>query len=289
MTRIFAGVIAVVAVVISIALSTEKYIGAGQPLWLALGIPIALIGFVNLIFEVGWGMFIRARQGVIYSKTKLKKELIPEGLKIARMRYFGATVCIISALLLEGVNVLNILEAQMSSIQDKLTTKISVSSVDAGEDVTELGKDKATLEAQKAELQNDWKQRKAELTKVINGLYSTVADRVNSPEYTDYKKKESSYDTSIVEINKKIEAKQGDIEKARQLKLTAKTTESASKEGYVGSVYSFLANIINPKDPRLSLYIQFWIVTLPSLFLGIISCVSLSLAIYSKPPKKEQT
>lgn len=282
-TRIIAGFVAAVAIFITIAMSINQNAAVGLG-WLAWGMPIAFIGFVNLIFEVGWGLFIKAHKGAVYSRTHLKKDLVKEGMRIVRLRYLGGVLCIVSALLLETVNVVTIIGAQVNAMQSLLKISVVAASTDIADNASDLVKDKIDLEASKKELMDTWKQRKAELNKVLVALYPNVADRVTSPEYASYNSELAKYDTKLTDFNARIDKKQAEIEKARSDKLSAKTTESASKEGYVGSVYTFIGKIFKAD----STYVQFWMVALPSLFLGIISCVSLSLAIYGKSNKKEE-
>ena len=287
LTKWLAVVVAAVAIFISVALSVEQNLSVGQPWFLAWGMPVAFIGFVLLIFEVGWGLFIRAREGSVVVHTKLKKELIPAGERIVRSRYIGGVVCVVAALLMESVNVITIMGAQVSIMQTALQTTVTASSGDLSTQKTDLTQDKRDLESTLSALDSEWTATEKRETTALIALYPKIADRVKSVEYETLEQKRQSHTKTRAEQQAKIDAKQAEIEKARTQTLTAKTTESASKQAYVGSVYSFIAQLINPNDPRLHLYVQFWMVTLPSLFLGVIACVATSLAIYTPGRKKE--
>jgi len=151
--------------------------------------------------------------------------------------------------------------------------------------ILELKADKKDLESKRINEDSAWKKKKSEYDSMLRALYPKMVDRVASPEYAEYKQKESSYDTTMDKLDKDIEDKQKEIESARSKNLLAKTTESAEEGVFVGTVYQFIAQVVGSESTT----IQFWMVTLPSLFLGIISCVSLSLVIYTKPgPKREK-
>lgn len=284
MTKVIAWIVAVVSTIAAIALSYIQNVASGLPEPLALALPISFIGFVILIFEVGWGLFIKAHQGKLTALTKLRKDLIPEAMKIVRMRMIGGVLCIIASMTLESVNVVTIMGAQVHTVQSVTVKAVKVASADLSSELTELKADKAKLEADKAKLEKDWNTRKAERNRVLINLYPKMTDRVVSPEYADFKKEELAFDTSSKAYDTKIEAKQTEIEKRRNENLDAKTEESADDNAFVGSVYAFIGKVMGID----AINVQFWMTALPSLFLGIISCVSLSLALYSKPAKKKE-
>lgn len=282
LTKILAFIIAGVAMVLAIAISTQNNLAVGQPFLIALALPFVFVGFVNLIFEVGWGLFIKAHKGAIYAKTKLRKDLVKEGMKIVYTRYVGGILCIVASLILGLVNIVAVMGGQVHTLQSSLTVTVEASSVDIATNLDDLIQDKKDLERLKLEEEVKWKSKKAELNRTMNILYPLMVDRVKSAEYADYKTQESKYEGNIVVHNQKIEAKQKEIEAARTNNLRAKTTESAKDNAYVGSIYAFIADVFNIE----MFIVQFWMTALPSLFLDIISCVSLSLAIYSRTNKE---
>lgn len=284
MTKVLAWIIAVVAIIASIALSVIQNLASGMPFLLALALPIAFVGFVNLIFEVGWGLFIKAHQGKLVALSRLKKELLPEAMKIVRTRVIGGVLCILASLTLESINVLTIIGGQVHTMQVAVTATVSASSSDLSANVDDLESDKRELISQQTELTTRWTQRRNELNRVMVNVYPKMADRIASPEYAEYKTQEKAYDAAYQSKQSEIDAKQREIEKARESNLTAKTKESATESAFVGSVYAFIGKVFSV-DP---INVQFWMTALPSFFLGIISCVSLSLALYSKSNKRKE-
>lgn len=281
-------VIGLVAFCVSIVMSRDWQIYNGQAELMAWAVAFSFVGFTNLIFEVGYGLFVKARRAKLVIH-RIVKEDQKSGKKVIRLRYFGGVICILIASLLECYNMMSIIGAQYNAL---LVSKIGVpeiqltqtsDSVEAKRKLWQETKDTAITNNKKLDV--DLLQGVLDYKKVVkldfadlnpSELAVNPVTKVYNDRQQDLKNKKNVNDASIANAN-------AELLKLVDAKEAAKNISKSNQTLFHGTIYTYLNTVTNIDELRL----QFFFTALPSLFLGLISGLSFAFFLYGKNESKE--
>ncbi len=293
--RWIALIIGSIALIAEIVLSEEWAHYNGQDDWLAVVMAITFVGFTNLIFEHGYGLFIKGRMEQTAKPEVLEKDgglfirKVTEEEKKQRkqniqLKYFGGTLCILLALLMELYNIGAIVGAQYNALivvkqtvvetpktqsKETIATKKQTQTDNLNTATNNLKELKAQFDLKTTNYKKLLRVDYKDLTPLeIGNLAETKQYNLDSLQYQEDKKKEEA-DQKTARANLDFLADAKDT--TDNVKYTAQILNH-------GSPYTYFSKLTGIEE----LYLQFWYTAIPALFLGLISGLSLALFIYGK-------
>jgi hypothetical protein len=276
-------VLGITALGASVTLSESWSEYNGQGVFFSWIMAITFVGFTNLVFEVGYGLFVRARNGSITIRNYAGKDL-KEGRKIVNLRYLGGVLCIVLSMLMETYNITAIVGAQYNAL---VANRVTSPEVVLTQSVDDVASKKTLQEENKTKARADNEQLKTDFDKV------TADYKKHLKEYTDLKPSEldalpitTAYvrATDMYNASKKANDDKYDAAQTALIKLAddaakAKNVGKTNEALFHGSVYTYLKGVTGIDE----IYLQFGLTALPALFFGLISCLSLAFFLYRKP------
>lgn len=242
----------------------------------------ALILFATVLFELAIAYRISAANLELKIPI-VKKEQQDLVVKVIKRRRAFAMWCFFGCLVFELINALGIFGAQMMLIQEANKDKKIVSStvVTSNSQSLQSSVDKIEASAKEAEAKITSDERT--LKTQLRSLYDDEKTRLTSPEWQGWLVKKARREADI--------QSQRDSEKPLKEKLNALTLQSVdasqteNKETGVikGTLFQFIAGPNG--DPGV---VQFIVLSIPSLLLGIIGYGGLAIFLYYKPTKEEE-
>ena len=260
----------------------------GQNVVMSWLMAVVFVGFTNLVFEVGWGLFVRGRRGRLTIRS-YKGEDFKEGLKIVRYRYLGGVACIALSLLLETYNITAIVGAQYNAlvtVRVKAPEVVAEQTTDDVQTRVDLQTDaKAKAEAENAQLKKDFDITTAIYKTHLKEFPNLKPSELDAlPVTVQYNNEKSLYEANKKRNDDKIEVARLALLTLAVEKTQARNVGKSNQALFHGSVYTYLKGVTGIDE----IYLQFALTALPSLFLGLISCLSLAFFLYRKTDSSEQ-
>ncbi len=267
--------VGVTALIISIYYSYKWLHYIGTPIILSLSLAITYVAFINIVFEGGIGMI---KKGFVIKKNAEKiqdtnKELYARALFMIRQRYIAGTFVLLLWVLITSYSMISTIAGQYEQLSYIETTKIETGRKDA----THYSDQLESIEEEINLIEEETILYKEELATLVrrSSTIESIEDRAKYRTTTYWTEKRTD------EIREKISANN------EQIKTLIKEKKNIKKQDYSGftvesgTVYNYFNRIIGI-DPLL---IQFILALFPSIFIDIISPVSLAIFLYRKREK----
>jgi hypothetical protein len=263
LTALFIGI---VSIALSIYYSAKWGFYIGQPWFIAIPSAFVYIVFVNLVFEMGVGLVVRFRSGVIYIH-RLEKKDKPIAVLFLAGRIGGAVFAFLAWALIVVYSMASTVGGQYEQIVEAERTR---------EAVVYVQDDGAILDKFEIELQI-YIDEKADLDLELPTLLDRVATLNTAELAWEYKGTLDRAQNRIDEIRTRKREIDTEI---RRIGAEIGELKSVNNDFQVdsGSAFSYFARITGYGE----LEVQFFLSLFPSLFIDIIAPIALAIALYKK-------